>query len=531
MRRVETDGDAVHITTVHSAKGLEYPVVLVPFAYTERATATRPYVFNDDHGRVVDVASWVGWGVGLEEGGKEALDAATERKRQATIEVDGDSLRLLYVALTRAKHHLEVWWAPTRRAATSALGRLLLDRWGAGPVFNSPLGDAYEKCDSAAASKQIDAIVAASNGTIARFDVPLDEQPVRTPLPLRVPPASLLAVADAGARHPLADPARRTWSFTALTAGLAVGSHHAIAAPVAGGYDEVPGTADDADLDAAAPDQPNPDAVAAAAIPLGAAPGGTTFGIAVHEVLERVDFQSAVLSDDVAEHVAAASRRSGLELDVAATSAGLMAVIETPLGRLFDGCSLADLSADDRLAELTFDLTFGPTRVAAAAIGAVLSTTLPADDPLHEYGQQLSSALAVTELAGWLTGSIDAVFRVGSPQPRFVVVDYKSNRLHALEAADPQAAYRPDLLAAAMTHSHYPLQAVLYCVALHRYLRWRLGASYVPERDLGGVAYLFVRGMVGASTPTWDGEPYGVFSWSPPAATVLALDALFRGAT
>ena len=173
MRRVETDGDAVHITTVHSAKGLEYPVVLVPFAYTERATASRPYVFNDDHGRVIDVASWVAWGDDLEEGSKGALDATAERKRLATIEVDGDSLRLLYVALTRAKHHLEVWWAPTRRAATSALGRLLLDRWGAGPVFNSPLGDAYEKTDSAAASKQIDAIVAASNGTIARFDVPV----------------------------------------------------------------------------------------------------------------------------------------------------------------------------------------------------------------------------------------------------------------------------------------------------------------------------------------------------------------------
>ena len=178
----------------------------------------------------------------------------------------------------------------------------------------------------------------------------------------------------------------------------------------------------------------------------------------------------------------------------------MAAAIDTPLGELFDGRRLRDLAPTDRLAELTFDLTFDPVRVMAAEIGAVLAGTLAPNDPLRPYGDELASALAVTELAGWLTGSIDAVFRVGDGEPRFVVVDYKSNRLHEPGAADPLAAYRPDLLTAAMTHSHYPLQAVLYCVALHRYLRWRLGSRYDPERHLGGVAYLFVRGMVGPTT-------------------------------
>jgi exodeoxyribonuclease V beta subunit len=519
MRRVETDGDAVHITTVHSAKGLEYPVVLVPFAYTERPAASRPYVFNDERGRVVDVASWVAWGHDADEGSKEALAAAGDRKRAARLEVDGDSLRLLYVALTRAKHHLEVWWAPTRGAGTSALGRLLLDRWGAGPVFNSPLGAAYERADEATTSKQIDALVAASNGTIARFDVAL-EQPVRRPLPLLAPPERLLAVADPGLRHPLADPARRTWSFTAITAGLTAPDR---SAPVAGGYDEVPPGGDGVEQAAA------PVAAATRTIPLGDAPGGTTFGIAVHEVLERVDFASPSLSGDIAEHVAAASRRSGLPLDVPTTTAGLIAVVDTPLGELFDRRPLRDFPASDRLAELTFDLTFDAVRVSAADIGKVLATTLDPADPLGNYGQHLAAELAVTELAGWLTGPIDAVFRVGDVDPRFVVVDYKSNRLHDPAATNPLDAYHPDLLGAAMTHSHYPLQAVLYCVALHRYLRWRLGAGYEPQRQLGGAAYLFVRGMVGAATPTIDGRPYGVFDWRPPVAMVVALDDLFRG--
>ena len=311
-------------------------------------------------------------------------------------------------------------------------------------------------------------------------------------------PARLLAVADAGRRHPLADPARRTWSFTAITAGLDVTSaERATIAPVAGGFDELPVA------DVEGTDVEGPAASPAVPLPLGDVPGGTTFGIAVHEVLEKVDFTSSTLAGDIAERVDETARRAGLALDVAATTAGLVAVVDTPLGTQFDERRLRDLAMPDRLAELAFDLSFESTRVAAADIGKVLATTLDPADELLEYGHHLASALAVTELAGWLTGSIDAVFRVGAADDqRFVVVDYKSNRLHRPDAVDPLSAYRPDVLGEAMTHSHYPLQAVLYCVALHRFLSWRLGPRYDPHRHLGGVAYLFVRGMVGADTPT-----------------------------
>ena len=111
---------------------------------------------------------------------------------------------------------------------------------------------------------------------------------------------------------------------------------------------------------------------------------------------------------------------------------------------------------------------------------------------------------------------------------RFVVVDYKTNKLHQRGQADPLESYRPELLVGAMEHSDYPLQALLYSVALHRYLRWRLPA-YQPEVHLGGVAYLFVRGMVGPSTPAVDGVPYGVFSWRPAAGAIVALEALLAG--
>jgi exodeoxyribonuclease V beta subunit len=261
---------------------------------------------------------------------------------------------------------------------------------------------------------------------------------------------------------------------------------------------------------------------------LAGAPGGTTFGTAIHGVLEAIDFTSTTLDVDVAERVADVARRAGLAIDEESITAGLLAVIATPLGGLFGGLRLGDVGTGDRLAELAFDLTFDGAPVAAADIGRVLTATLAPGDPLHAYGRLLSTALEPVELAGWLTGSIDAVIRTRRTAPRYVVVDYKTNRLHQAGAVDPLAAYCPDLLATVMTHSHYPLQAVLYCVALHRYLRWRLGDDYEPEHHLGGAAFLFVRGMVGAVTPTLDGEPYGVFSWRPPVATVEALDALFR---
>jgi exodeoxyribonuclease V beta subunit len=80
-----------------------------------------------------------------------------------------------------------------------------------------------------------------------------------------------------------------------------------------------------------------------------------------------------------------------------------------------------------------------------------------------------------------------------------------------------------------MERAHYALQALLYTVALHRFLRWRL-AGYDPQRNLAGVLYLFLRGMTGPATPVVDGVPCGVFAWRPPAALVLALsDVLDEG--
>ncbi|MGH3968940.1 MAG: exodeoxyribonuclease V subunit beta, partial [Mycobacterium sp.] len=124
-----------------------------------------------------------------------------------------------------------------------------------------------------------------------------------------------------------------------------------------------------------------------------------------------------------------------------------------------------------------------------------------------------SPGLGRQPLRGYLAGSIDVVLRL--PGQRCLVVDYKTNHL-----GDTAGDYAPDRLAEAMLHTDYPLQALLYVVVLHRFLRWRV-PRYDPARHLGGVLYLFVRGMCGPETPGC-----GVFSWQPPAELVVELSDL-----
>src|SRR6185312_954963 len=110
---------------------------------------------------------------------------------------------------------------------------------------------------------------------------------------------------------------------------------------------------------------------------------------------------------------------------------------------------------------------------------------------------------------GYLTGSLDLVVRLpgsdtdslASPAPpRFAVLDYKTNWLGPPDEPLTAAHYRPEAMVAEMLRHHYALQALLYAVALHRFLRWRL-PGYDPAVNLAGVVYLFVRGMTGADGP------------------------------
>ena len=148
---------------------------------------------------------------------------------------------------------------------------------------------------------------------------------------------------------------------------------------------------------------------------------------------------------------------------------------------------MRELGAQNRLAELDFELPLGAAdrRRRVADLAALFETHLSGTDPLHRYGAQLaSSAAAESVLAGFLTGSIDVVLRVPGTQPRFVVLDYKTNRVPT--AADEQLTarhYTPAAMTSAMCEAHYPLRR---CSALPFFAIWLgaagLRASLAPGR-------------------------------------------------
>jgi exodeoxyribonuclease V beta subunit len=270
---------------------------------------------------------------------------------------------------------------------------------------------------------------------------------------------------------------------------------------------------------------------------MAALPKGAAFGTLVHGVLEHTDFADPDLRDRLVEQCEAAGSQRYLGIPATALADALLPSLLTPLGPLARGLRLADIGRADRLDELDFELPLlgGDRPTGDARVGQIadlLRRHLSPTDPLHDYARDLDAPLlADRRLRGFLGGSIDAVLRVRDPAgtPRHLVVDYKTNWLggETLSARD----YAPESMARGMREAHYPLQALLYSVALHRFLRWRQ-RGYDPELHLGGALYLFLRGMSGPETPIVDGVPCGVFSWSPPAALVSDLsDLLDRGAS
>jgi exodeoxyribonuclease V beta subunit len=233
-------------------------------------------------------------------------------------------------------------------------------------------------------------------------------------------------------------------------------------------------------------------------------------------------------------HDAGTGRVPGVDADELASALG--GVLATPLGDLATGRALRDVAPADRLAELEFELPLagGDTPSGPGStlddVAALLRRHLPRDDLFAPYADRLVAAgLGAGWLRGYLTGSLDAVLRVVDDDgPRYLVVDYKTNRLAPPDERLTAWHYRPAAMAEAMMQAHYPLQLLLYLAALHRFLRWRQ-PGYDPGRHLGGGLYLFVRGMSGPDTPVVGGTPCGVLGWRPPAALVVALSALLDG--
>ena len=553
-RRIDTDASSVTIMTLHASKGLEFPIVCVPSLWNLGVTV-RQRVYRDEQGPVLDVSS---------DGRVKAVKPVHELAKQ---EVRGQNLRLAYVGLTRARHQTIVWWSPASGAASSPIAPFL---FGAGGGTPPPPEDTVAALRERVAGVGADAWIEVSP-TAPPEDHRRDASRPTTGADgvdtTGAPDAGGVggaegAVVPAGAedgrrpgdlvvaalRHPIDRSAGR-WSFTAATRRADDHDDHdrddqvdrdrdrdegdegdGHRAPRPAGDPDDPSLGDAGDADEQVPPPP---------VLFDGLGAGAAFGTLVHTALEHLDF-TADVDDQLRASLDVPWSSVPAEL-VPRLVAAISASVHTPLGAAFGGARLADVAATDRLDELDFELPLGRridrdrpslvVPVSAAGIGAVLVDHLDDRDPVRAWATRLADGSIPVELGGFLTGSVDLVMRLPTPDGadhRFCIVDYKTNRLGSWGVPDTVANYHPDLLPLAMASHHYPLQAVLYSVALHRYLRWRL-PSYRPEVHLGPVGYLFVRGMVGPDTPAPGGGTHGVFAWTPPSAAVAALSDLLHG--
>lgn len=488
-RLLDREAAAVRVITIHTSKGLQFPIVYLPYcwdAYERNAPDT--FLLHEAGQRQRDV------------GGKDG-PGFRERLFRHRREDAGEELRVFYVAATRAQSRVVAWWAPTdKNTCGSALHRLLFGRAG-----GQLQPDAKPSLPGDTALAQRFALWAEPVADV----VSIEEMPTQMDSAVLPPAAHNGELLEVAAFTRTLDWSWRRTSYTRLTAGEPI-------AAVALSEPEEVGLVDEP--------QPVDESVGAESV-AGHAPslmnnfkGGTAFGDLVHSVLQRIDTSAPDLAAEVLARTqeAVIIRSANVNVDELATA--LNAVLATPI----PGGTLAAVAPADRLVELEFELPLAggdhPQDGGAtlAAIADLLDAHLRPDDPLARYAAALRT-ISGPALLGYLTGSIDAVLRFDGP--RYVVVDYKTNRLFAgpVDAAQfDQAA-----MAAEMIHHHYPLQALFYSVALHRYLRWRQ-PGYVPERHLGGVQYLFVRAMVGEATP----PGCGTFAWDPPATLVVALSDL-----
>ncbi|HRL78319.1 MAG TPA: exodeoxyribonuclease V subunit beta [Candidatus Accumulibacter phosphatis] len=469
--RLESDAELLQVVTVHKAKGLEYPLVFLPFACNYRAIDARsrpPLKWHDAEGHLQ-----------LSLTNDPAVVERADRERLA------EDLRKLYVALTRACHATWLGVAPLADLQRSALGYLL---GGGQELAPDELPQRLQAL--AAGCPHISVVAAAATGS-ERFRT----QQLRS---------------SVGSARQSARVLREHWwiaSYSALRTVAAESIGVPSAAPETAGEDvfrEARTTAEQ--LGSAVPRV----AARAAGAALHDFPRGAEAGTFLHSLLETTATEgfARVAGERSLRHelVARCCRTRGREQWVGLLAAWLHGFLTRPWGlpagqgAPATSFSLCELSA--ARPEMEFWLPVQAVEVLRIDQLVCRHTLAGAARPALQAGQ----------LNGMLKGFIDLVFE---HQGRYYVVDYKSNWL-----GPEDAAYTPAALREAILHARYELQYVLYLVALHRLLRARL-PGYDYDRHVGGAVYVFLRGGNSASG--------GLHVERPPRQLIDELDALFAG--
>jgi len=478
--RLETDEKAVKIVTVHVSKGLEYPVVFCPYLWGGIKTDTDVVTFHDKYAMVKDFGS----------------DDIERHRALGDKEILAESLRLLYVALTRAKYRCYL------------VAGKVKDKTGKNKPETSPLSYLFH---APMDIRSEDALVSLVAREVKALSGPFMESQLQeiaakgegsitvTQMPEPGFGAVYVPAGDEG--KPLAgrnftSDIERDWRVASFTS---FANRDAVTI-------ELP------DRDGTGVEETITELQTAGEEPKGMSiftfPKGVQAGIFLHGIFEEIGFSDKdplKVSELVARGLEKYGYDPGWQPHVCAMVSNVLAA---PFSSPSGGFSLSGLRKGSWVTELEF---FFPLRfISSGRLKLCLEKwrgEFAAADLL-----QVCSSLGFSPVRGMVRGFMDMVFEHDG---KYYLVDWKSNHL-----GNRPGDYGPDKLARAMERHMYLLQYLLYTVALNRYLCLRV-EGYEYDTHFGGVLYVFLRGV----SPENGGET-GVFRDKPPAAMIRELTDL-----
>lgn len=464
--RLESDENLVKIVTMHSAKGLEYDVVVIPvgnFSSQSRKNKLDPVLFHqEDEAGHIRVCAELG---NNEIHRKTALKESLE-----------EDMRLLYVAMTRARSRCLIGLPLTSGFSNTAIANLL------------GLSDC--KLDAEEIHQQLLNLAAGISTVVTVESVKTSRLKLEQPKLALNPPKPLPDIRDHWQIH----------SYTGITRML---EHSPNNTELPQGYADDDSQAENPFYPALSEQtkQPGKPAAEPTASHLNYNrfnfDRGPHVGVALHSMLEKINFQA----NDELQIMACQRLLQQLDLNpsqwLEPSHQWLADILHTPLSS--ETFSLQDIARSDRVDELEFHFPISS--------GQALITTC------QNYGYLEGYQADGAALEGMMTGKIDLICRYNG---RYYIIDYKSNFL-GFEDAD----YYAKSLTNAISQHQYDLQYLIYSVALKKFLDSRL-----PEENFeilfGGVYYLFLRGMNGTIGS-------GVYSDRPSLALLQALETALQG--
>jgi exodeoxyribonuclease V beta subunit len=506
--RLESDENAVKLVTVHKSKGLEYPVVFCPFIGDGSKLRRRnePFSFHNETD---------GMRLTLDLGSPQQAENVKSAEREQLAE----NLRLLYVAMTRAKHRCYLVWGRFRDAETSAPAYLFHQPRSGEPIaLPDAVANHFPTLNDGGLRLDLQEIQRQAKGSIEVMEMPHERGTGQTPLDEET--ATLEC-------RPFSGSINHNWGITSFSSLLSAHSRNADWTD----RDETPAPEITVEADRAAPLSTGRPPQNMFAFPRGAAAG-----IFLHDLFEHLDFASQDQTV-ICELIAATLKAHRFEsLWVGPVCDMVRKILEVPLDSVGGGLTLARIQKVDRLSELEF--YFPLQRLSESKIRDIFSRCLGKgkdglssrntdsnggpespenpESPFSKGGQggfevfpSSMGRLVFRPVEGFMRGFIDLVFCF---EGRFYLVDWKSNFLGSRTEDYDQAA-----LQKAMEEGSYHLQYTLYAVAIHQYLKTRI-PEYRYESHFGGVLYVFLRGVDPAK-----GRDYGVYRCRPTAASIEGL--------